>query len=142
MDCFNTFEGIAEASVAYCEWTDSQTPDARDDAKSFVTADSWLNAAQVGAEQLGGTFVGAEKLNTDAQTCKRIWDFSVLPALAGGHAVMDGHSSDLSKTAEIVACIGSTAGVLLYGDALNYPDNTTESAEYVVLHLTRVRGWR
>jgi multiple sugar transport system substrate-binding protein len=133
MDCFNSFEGIADASVKYYEWTDGQTPDVPSDGKTFFTADSWFNIAQVETAQLGGTFVGETALNTDTETYNKVWNFSVPPAITGGYAVPDGYSSDLSKTGEIVACIGSTAGILFYGDSVTYADTTTESVEYAVL---------
>lgn len=133
LDSLATFEGLAAASVKYYEWTDAQTPDTSNDGKTFFTADSWFNVAEVGTAQLGGAFVGEGSLNTNADTYKRIWDFTVNPALSGGYAVIDGYSSDLYKTGEIAACIGSTAGILFYGDTVIYDDNTSESIESIVL---------
>ncbi|MDR3121094.1 MAG: extracellular solute-binding protein [Clostridiales bacterium] len=133
LDSLATFEGLAAASVKYYEWTDAQTPDAPGDGKTFFTADSWFNIALVGTAQLGGTFVGDGRLNTDAAAYRRVWDFSVPPALSGGYAVIDGYSSDYYKTGEIAACIGSTAGVLFYGDTVIYDDNTSEAIESIVL---------
>jgi multiple sugar transport system substrate-binding protein len=140
LDSLATFEGLAEASVKYYEWTDAQTPEAQGDGKTFFTADSWFNIAEVGTAQLGGEFVGDGKLNTDADTYKRIWDFCVPPALSGGYAVIDGYSSDLYKTGEIAACIGSTAGVLFYGDTVIYADNTSEAIESIVLPYPVFQG--
>ena len=128
-----TFEGIAEAAVKYYEWTDSQTPDVAGDGKAFYTADSWFNIAQVGMAQLGGEFVEPERLRLDAPEYQRIWDFCLPPALSGGYAVMDGYSSDLSKTGDIVCSTGSTAGILFYGDRITYPDNTVEQIDYSIL---------
>ena len=133
LDSLATFEGLAEASVKYYEWTDGQTPDVPNDGKTFFAADSWFNIAEVGTAQLGGEFVGDGRLNTAADSFKRIWDFSVPPALTGGHAVIDTYSSNYYKTGEIVACIGSTAGVSFYGDTVIYADNTSESIESIVL---------
>jgi multiple sugar transport system substrate-binding protein len=133
LESLSTFEGLADAAIKYYDWTDAQTPDVQNDGKTFFTADSWFNIAQVGSAQLGGAFVGDGKLNTDAESLKRVWDFSVNPALAGGYAVVDGYSSDFYKTGEIAACIGSTAGVLFYGDTVIYADNTSESIESIVL---------
>ncbi|MDR0380749.1 MAG: extracellular solute-binding protein [Oscillospiraceae bacterium] len=138
----STFEGLAKTAVQYYEWTDARTPDVPDDGKAFFTADSWFNIAQVGTAQLGGEFVGAETLNTGAGAFGRIWDFSVYPAVTGGYAVTDGYSSDLSKTGDIVCSLGSTAGVLFYGDSVTYPDNTVESVEYVVLPYPVFEGGR
>ncbi len=133
LESLSTFEGIAAAAAKYYAWTDALTPSAPGDGKTFFTADSWFNIAQVGAAQLGGEFVGADRLNTSAAAFRKIWDFSVLPALNGAYAVADGYSSDLAKTGEIVCSIGSTAGILFYGDTITYPDNTKESVEYAVL---------
>ena len=57
LDSLSTFEGIAEAAVKYYEWTDSLTPKIANDGKTFFTADSWFNIAQIGVAQLGGEFV-------------------------------------------------------------------------------------
>ncbi|HHT48243.1 MAG TPA: extracellular solute-binding protein [Firmicutes bacterium] len=135
-----TFEGIAEAAVKYYEWTDSLTPNIVNDGKTFFVADSWFNIAQVGVAQLGGEFVFPDQLNVTLDLFKPIWDFSVLPALTGGYAVTDGYSSDLAKTGEIVCSIGSTAGILFYGDSITYPDNTTEAVTYSILPYPVFRG--
>ncbi len=128
-----TFEGIAKAAVKYYQWTDSLTPNIANDGKAFYTADSWFNIAQVGIAQMGGEFVKPDHLGVSSDEFRRIWDFSVLPALAGGYGLTDGYSSDLSKTGEIVCSTGSTAGILFYGDSITYPDNNTEATTYTVL---------
>jgi multiple sugar transport system substrate-binding protein len=133
LESLATFEGIAEASVKYAEWTDAQTPDVPNDGKTFFAADSWFNVAMVGTAQLGGSFVGDGVLNKTAEPYNRVWDFTVPPALNGGYAVIDSYSSDYYKTGEIAACIGSTAGVLFYGDTVIYADNTSEAIESIVL---------
>jgi multiple sugar transport system substrate-binding protein len=133
LDCLATFEGIAEASVKYYQWTDSLTPDIPNDGKSFYTADSWFNIAQVGLAQLGSVFVYEEHLNVRSTDFRRIWDFTVDPVLSGGYAVTDSYSSELSKTGEIICSTGSTAGILFYGDSITYPDNTIEPTTYTIL---------
>jgi multiple sugar transport system substrate-binding protein len=128
-----TFEGIARTAVKYYEWTDGQTPDIPNDGKAFFTADSWFNLAEVGTAQLKGEFVKDKNLDKHSETFQRIWDLSVSPALSGGYAVADGYSRDLYKTGEIVCAMGSTAGILFYGDTVIYPDNTSEKIESIVL---------
>src|SRR5690554_3243197 len=140
LDSLSTFEGIAETAVKYYEWTDSLTPDKANDGKTFFTADSWFNIAQVGIAQLGGEFVFSDHLDVSSDLYRRIWDFSVLPALTCGYAVTDGYSSDLSKTGEIVCSIGSTAGILFYGDSITYPDNTIEAVTYNILPYPVFQG--
>lgn len=133
LDSLFTFEGIAELAQEYYAWTDAKTPYISNDGKTFFTADSWFNVAQVGISQLGGSFVENAQLNTDTEEFKKVWDFSFLPAIIGAYAISDGYSSDLAKTGEIICSTGSTAGILFYGDTVTYADNTKESVEYIVL---------
>lgn len=133
LDSLATFEGIADAAERYYEWSDSQTPDVKNDGKTFFTADSWFNIAMVGSLQLGSEFINGDMLNYSGETFKRIWDFEINPAISGCFAVTDGYSSDLSKTGDIVCSTGSTAGILFYGDTITYPDNVTEKVEYAIL---------
>ncbi len=140
LESLATFEGIADAAVKYYQWTDALTPDQDNDGKTFFTADSWFNIAHVGMAQLGGEFIYPDHLNTASELFKPVWNFSVLPALAGGYAVTNSYSSDLSKTGEIVCSIGSTAGILFYGDRITYPDNTTEIVTYTILPYPTFQG--
>lgn len=133
LDSLSSFEGIAQLAQEYYAWTDAQTPGLSHDGKTFFTADSWFNIAQVGTSQLGGRFVESNQLNTDTEEFKRIWNFSFFPALRGAYAISDGYSSDLAKTGEIICSIGSTAGILFYGDTITYADNTKENVEYIIL---------
>ncbi|NLC53727.1 MAG: extracellular solute-binding protein [Firmicutes bacterium] len=139
LDSLATFEGIAEAAVKYYEWTDALTPDQDNDGKTFFTADSWFNLAHVGMAQLGGEFIYPDHLNITSDLFLPIWDFSVLPAFAGGYAVTDSYSSELSRTGEIVCSLGSTAGILFYGDSITYPDNTRENVTYTILPYPIIR---
>lgn len=142
LDSLFTFEGIAELAQEYYAWTDAKTPYISNDGKTFFTADSWFNVAQVGVSQLGGSFVENAQLNTDTEEFKKVWDFSFLPAISGAYAISDGYSSDLAKTGEIVCSTGSTAGILFYGDTVTYADNTKESVEYIVLPYPVFEGGR
>lgn len=132
-DSLATFDGIADAAMRYYRWTDEQTPDVPNDGKSFYTADSFFNLAQVGMKQMGTSLFDGEKLQLNAPEFKRIWNIIFEPAIRGGYAIYDGYSSDLSKTGDIVCSTGSTAGILFYGDNITYPDNTKERVNYLVL---------
>lgn len=133
MDCFATFEGIADAAAEYYEWTDAATPDVPRDHKQFYTADSWINLAQAGMLQQGTQLFGEESLALDNAAYRHIWETCYLPSIAGGFALYDGYSSDLSKTGDIVCSTGSSAGVLFYGDTITYPDGMTETVNYSIL---------
>ena len=142
IDCFETFEGIAEAAMRYYAWTDAQTPDIPGDGRQFFTADSWLNLAQAGMLQLGERFFAEETLNLESEVYAHIWETCYTPTVAGGFVLYDGYASNLSKTGELICSTGSSAGILFYGDAVVYPDNTTERVEYDILPFPVFAGGR
>jgi len=133
LESLATFEGLADAAVKYYDWTDSLTPEIPNDGKAFFSADSWLNSAMVGTAQIGDEFVGTDVLNTSADSYKRVWDVTVIPALMGGYYVADGYTSSLSITGDILCSTGSTAGIAFYGNTITYPNNTIENVEFNVL---------
>ena len=130
----STFEGIAELSRLYYEWTDEQTSDIPNDGKQFFAADSWFNVAEVGMAQLGGNiFDNAGTLRLENGSYTHIFETLYEPAVTGGFAIYDGYSSDLSKTGDLVCSTGSSAGILFYGDTVTYQDGTVEDVEYSIL---------
>lgn len=139
-DELSTLEGIAKAAVKYYEWTDAQTPDIEHDGKAFFTADSWLNLSQTVMLQQDSMLFSDEKLDIKQDSFKRLWNTIYPVAVKGGFAVYDGYSSDLSRTGDIVCSIGSTAGVIFYGDTITYPDNTTEKTEFEILPYPCISG--
>lgn len=129
----STFEGVIETAGKYNRWTDSQTPDIPNDGKTFVVYDSLFNMAQVGYAQLGDSFISDNGLNISSSSFEKIWNLFYEPAVKGYVANYNGYGSDLIKTGNVVASIGSTAGVLFYSPTVTYSDNITESAEYLIL---------
>ncbi|MDO4562412.1 MAG: extracellular solute-binding protein [Clostridia bacterium] len=137
----STFEGIAELSKMYYDWTDSKTPEVPNDGKAFYTADSWFNIAQVGLRQKGDSLFNEEnELNLDNDTYKHILNTFYTPAAEGGVAIYDGYSSDLSKTGDLVCSTGSSAGILFYGDTITTSDNVTHKVKYSILPYPIVEG--
>lgn len=129
----NTFEDILETAEKYYKWTDNQTPDIKHDGKAFIVYDSLFNMAQTGYQQLDDHFIVNEKLNLSSQNFKKIWDLFYEPAVKGYVANYSGYGSDLIKTGNVAASIGSTAGVLFYPPTVTYEDNIIEAAEYLIL---------
>jgi len=123
-DMLSTFEGIAELSEMYYEWSGG---------KQFYAADSWFNFAEVGMAQLGDSIFEGEALSLDGDNYAHIFETVYAPAVEGGIAVYDGYSSDLSKTGDLVCSTGSSAGILFYGDTITYTDGTVENVEYSIL---------
>ena len=123
-DLLSTFEGIAELSRMYYEWSGG---------KQFYAADSWFNFAEVGMAQLGDSIFEGEALSLDGDNFAHIFETVYAPAVEGGIAIYDGYSSDLSKTGDLVCSTGSSAGILFYGDTITYADGTVENVEYSIL---------
>ena len=123
-DMLSTFEGIAELSQMYYEWSGG---------KQFYAADSWFNFVEVGMAQLGGSIFEGEALSLDGNGFAHIFETVYAPAVEGGIAIYDGYSSDLSKTGDLVCSTGSSAGILFYGDTITYTDGTVENVEYSIL---------
>lgn len=123
-DKLSTFEGIAELSAMYYEWSGG---------KQFFGSDAWFNFAEVGMVQLGGSIFEGEALTLESDKFEHIFDTVYKPAVEGGIAVYDGYSSDLSKTGDLVCSTGSSAGILFYGDTITYADGTVENVEYSIL---------
>ena len=129
-----TFEGIAELSRMYYDWTDGQTPDIPHDGKQFYAADSWFNLAEVGMEQLGESmFDDGGSFSLSGPGFEHIFNTLYAPSVEGGFAIYDGYSSDLSKTGDIVCSTGSSAGILFYGDTITHEDGSVEDVEYSIL---------
>lgn len=139
-DSLSTLEGIADAATVYYRWIDEQTPGVANDGKDFFAVDSFFNLAQIGMEQMGVSLFQGEELRLDTPEFKRIWDAVFEPAVKGGYALYDGYSSDLSKTGDILCSMGSTAGILFYGEEITYPNNTKERVEYAVLSYPIFKG--
>ena len=123
-DMLSTFEGIAELSKMYYEWSVG---------KQFYAADSWFNFAEVGMAQLCDSIFEGEALSLDGDNFAHIFETVYTPAVEGGIAIYDGYSSDLSKTGDLVCSTGSSAGILFYGDTITYTDGTVENVEYSIL---------
>ena len=123
-DMLSTFEGIAQLSEMYYEYSGG---------KQFYAADSWFNVAEVGMKQLGTSIFNGEALSLEGDAYAHIFETVYDPAVKGGFAIYDGYSSDLSKTGDIVCSTGSSAGILFYGDTITYADLTCEAVEYSIL---------
>ncbi|MDR3085807.1 MAG: extracellular solute-binding protein [Christensenellaceae bacterium] len=140
MESLQSFEGIADAAAKYYAWTDTKTPDVPGDGKQFYAADSWFNFAQAGALQQGESLFDGENLALQGEAYRRIFKACFAPSVAGGFAIYDGYSSDLSKTGDLVCSTGSSAGILFYGDTITTPDNRTEQVEYSILPFPIFQG--
>lgn len=128
-----TFEGILNVAEKYYEWSDNETPDIKNDGKTFFMVDSLFNFALVGCEQMGYNFIKNNRLDFSSPAFSRIWNCFYEPAVRGHVAIYDGYSTDLAKTGDVVCNTGSTAGVAFLPSEVTYADNTTEPTDFAIL---------
>lgn len=111
-DSLKTIEGVAETAKSYFEWTDSLTPEVKNDGKAFFGRDAVANLFVIGAKQLGCDIFQVENqkltLNLDKDILKKIWDAYYVPYINGYFAAYGRFRSDDAKAGDIIALVGST----------------------------------
>lgn len=144
VDDFSTFEGVANLSGIYYQWTDAKTPSVQNDGKSFFGMDATPNFISVGLRQLGNvpvTVTGtAGTFSMDKQAAKRLWDFYYNNIVTGRFAEIDRYRADDMKTGDLVAYLGSSGGATYFPEEImpNSPD--TRKTELLVLPYPVFQG--
>ncbi len=108
----STWEGIAELSEAYYNYTDAQT-DEPGDGKAMFGIDSLANFIIVSAKQLGQDIYTVENneatLHFNEETARKIWDSYYVPTVKGYYTAIGRFRSDDVKAGVLLAYVGSTA---------------------------------
>jgi len=144
-DDMKTWEGLAEVSKKYYEYTDALTPDVPNDGKAFFGRDSVANYMTVGAKQLGHPFAsmaadGTVTVEADRETMRILWDNFYVPFVKGYYAAESRFRSDDAKIGAIIALIGSTSGATYYPTEVTINDEYTYPIENVVLPVPGFAG--
>jgi len=90
-----------------------------------------------GMASMGEELIKDGKLNVESDAFKAVWKPMAHSAIYGGLCLGDGYASDRWKTGEVIANVGSTAGILYLRDYVTYEDNTTEDIEISTLAYPR-----
>lgn len=125
LEDLDTWEGLFEAAEVYADWTDAQTPDIPDDAKSMFVHDYYFNYFQVGAESLGEDFFQGDRL-AFGPAFQTAWEPLAQAALQGGVWLKSGYATESIRTGDSIVSVASSASILYYSDVVTYPDNTSE----------------
>ena len=125
LEDLDTWEGLFNAAEIYAAWTDGQTPDIPDDAKSMFVHDYYFNYFQVGAESLGENFFQGDKL-AFGPAFQTAWEPLARAALQGGVWLKGGYATASLRTGDSIVSVASSASILYYSDVVTYPDNTSE----------------
>lgn len=125
----STWEGIAQISEAYYNWTDAQT-ETPDDGAAFFGTDSMANFMIIGTKQLGQDIFTVEDTqvsqNLTQDIAQRIWDVFYIPFLQGHYSANASYRSDDVTYGDIVAYMGSTASSYYFPSQV-----LSSSGEYV-----------
>jgi len=144
-DDMKTWEGLAEVSRKYYEYTDALTPDVPHDGRAFFGRDSVANYMTVGTMQLGHPFAAAGEDGTvtveaDKETMRILWDNFYVPFVKGYYTAESRFRSDDAKIGAIIALVGSTTGATYYPAEVTINDEYTYPIENVVLPIPGFSG--
>lgn len=118
LEQLNTKEGVVEVAKQYYEWTDSLTPDIKEDGKAFYGRDAMANLFIVGTKQLGKDIFQVENqqitLHVEKEIMRKIWDTYYIPYINGYFAAIGKFRSDDAKVGEIIAYVGSTTSAVYF----------------------------
>lgn len=140
---FSTWEGIAELSRMYYEWTDAMTPEPGD-GKAFYGRDAMANYMLIGSLQLGHEmFVrkdGKTEITLDREALRRIWDCYYVPYVNGYFTASGRFRSDDMKTGDLIAYVGSTPSSTYFPTEVTREDGSTYPIEGKVYPLPNFEG--
>lgn len=125
-DDLKTWEGIAQVSEAYYEWTDAKTEKKRD-GKAFFGTDGMANFMIIGTKQLGVDIFSKENdtitFHLTEDIAQKMWDVFYIPFIKGYFAADAWYRSDDLTNGTIVSYVGSTASSYYFPDQVVSDDN-------------------
>lgn len=131
----STWEGVAEVSRQYHEWSGG---------KAFFGRDAFANYVLIGSKQLGAEVFsvvdGQLTLNIDEKVMRRLWDNYVVPYARGWYGAYGRYRSDDVKTGQLAALVGSTSGAMYFPTQVTRDDGTSYPIECMVLSLPNFQG--
>lgn len=144
-DELKTWEGLADVSEKYYNYTDALTPDVEGDGKAFFGRDAVANYLTVGASQLGCTLVdrdadGKAVLSLDKDAMKKLWNNYYVPYVKGYYTAEGKYRSDDAKIGKVVALVCSTTGALYYPNEVTVNDTDVYPIEKAVLQVPNFEG--
>ncbi len=143
IDIMDTWEGIAQASKLYYEYTDNKTKEAND-GKALFGVDSISNYMIIACKQLGQDIYnetdGKITFNLTKENAQKIWDTMYIPYLNGYYASYGRFRSDDVKSGDLLAYVGSTASTYYFPTALELGKDNSYDIECVTLNYPYFEG--
>lgn len=145
IDKLHTLEGLVEASQAYYQWTDDQTPDIPNDGKAMFGRDAMANYMILGYYQLTGETLFSHQddkitFDPDIAALRKLWDNYYLPYINGWFGSFGKFRSDDAKTGDIIAFVGSSSGAYYFPEEVTLQDDSSYPIEAVVFPAPGFQG--
>lgn len=145
LEDLRTMEGVTAAAQAYYEWTDSQTPDIKNDGRAFYGRDAMANYFIIGMQQLGVEIFQVENgqvtLNLPKDELRRLWENYYVPMVKGYFGAYGSFRSDDVKTGDLLAYTGSTTSAMYFPNQVEM-DNASYPIDYIVMPAPVFEGGR
>lgn len=142
----STIEGVTATAKAYYEWTDSLTPEVKDDGKAFFGRDAVANYFIIGCRQLGAEIFqvkdGAVTFQLEESMLRKLWDNYYVPFIHGYFAANGKFRSDDAKVGDILALVGSSTTASYFPAAVIKGDKDSYDIKATVLPAPRFEGGR
>lgn len=133
LESIKTQEDLVSAAKKYYEWTDSLTPNVKEDGKALYGRDSIANYMYIGSYQLGHELFsvnnGEVKVDIDHDTFKKLWDNYYIPYINGYFGAYANFRSEDAKTGKILSLTSSTSGTSYLPDQVTLEDDTVYPIE-------------
>ena len=137
IESITTLEELAQAAKAYYEWTDSLTPDIREDGRALFGRDAVDNYIINGLKQLGHPAFtvsnGSVTVDLDRASLKTLWDNYYIPFINGYYGAYGKFRSDDTKTGLILAYIGSSSSAGFFPQQITRNDDTSYAVDVGVM---------
>ena len=138
-----TMEGLTAAAEKYYNWTDAQTA-APDDGKALFGRDAMANYMLVGAQQLGDTIFavkdGRMTVNFERDVARRLWDNYYVPFVRGWFAATGRFRSDVIKTGNVLAYVGSSSSATFFPTRVTNDANESHEISLKTLPAPQFEG--
>lgn len=142
-DDLKTLEGLAQVAEAYYMWTDSLTPDAKDDGKAFFGRDSMANLFIIASKSFGTEIFKVENgkatIDINVDVMRKIWDTYYVPYISGYYYSYGRYRSDDAKVGDILAYVGSTSSASYFPSEVT-AGNSVYAVEAKVLPVPLFEG--
>lgn len=134
LDSVVSIEDMVKAAEKYYKWTDSLTPNKKEDGKALYGRDSVSNYIYIGAVQMGHPLFTIDKsgevtMDLDKETFRKLWDNYYVPFIHGYFGANGNYRSDDAKTGYILCLTCSASAMAYFPTSVTLSDDNSHDIE-------------